>query len=425
MHSQHIHWWTLSSFPTPSGLFNVFRAPRPTAESSSTASSAHGAITGIAQVMVATAICSPSANAPSPSPGASTPTSKIAAPATLALFRSIVTNVSPTSAPSVGPGQSHHHANHGTGWFPPPQSENEEPAGSASVRHKPGRLQKTAPSAPWQDVMADTSTPALTMTEAPAPQLESEELARSAVPKSNPGRPRKTAIEGPEVPRPPPQDVVATSTPAPTLMGAAACAHSSRGGAAAEHHHRDAHMLKGDRHGEGEGGGREEAPCRVVLQSHGQCGPCGGDAFKEHIGESCQLQLHHPIGEEDARQDDRAKAMDPDIVQEAQDAELLARLRKRKSQAPQMGPSSVGLLNQIWFLPSMVIVLSYQLYCTRNLCVELFKLTNKLQKIESRAGKYAKAGGRRRARGRRGVGGGGQGAKCRHMLRDAKGRGGE
>ncbi|KAF8127740.1 hypothetical protein K438DRAFT_1789824 [Mycena galopus ATCC 62051] len=334
--------WTPSSFPAPSGLFDAFRPPRPTAESGSTASSAHG--------YGDHGYFPPSVNAPSPSSGASTPTSKIAAPATLALFRSVVTNVSPTSAPSVGPGyiESRPMAHPPKAKPPPrkprdggvsaPQSENEEPAGSASARRKPGRPRKTAPS-------ADTSTPALTTTEAPAPQLESEEPAGSAVPKRNPGRPRKTAIEGPEAPRPPPQDVVATPTPAPALTGAAARAESARiRREATQLRSTTTEMLTRSKAIDAE---KEKVEAGKRRLAELRCNPTGGADLvvvtrsRSALGKDADSSsVIRPVRKTRGEMTGSilAKAVDPNVVQEAQDAELLARLRKRKSPAPQTGP---------------------------------------------------------------------------------------
>ncbi|KAF8146577.1 hypothetical protein K438DRAFT_1990483 [Mycena galopus ATCC 62051] len=284
--------WTPSCFPPPSSLFDVFRGGRPTAVSSSTINSlGSGAINGVAPVTVTSSVSTSSANAPSSAPSleASPPSQKIAAPATLALFRSIVTNVSSTPAPSVGPGyfESRPMAH-------PPKAPRKPRAGGALAAA------------------------------APAPQLENEEPAGSAPPKRH-GRHVYIYLHY------------------PALTGAAADAESTRiRREAAQLRSTTTEMLTRSKVMDAE---KEKAEAGKRRLAELRRNPTGGadlvvvthsksKSQKDLDGSSLVRPVRKTCGE--MMGSSLAKAVDPNIVQKAQDADLLARLQgKRKAQEQQ------------------------------------------------------------------------------------------
>ncbi|KAF8178866.1 hypothetical protein K438DRAFT_1977723 [Mycena galopus ATCC 62051] len=308
--------WTPSCFPTPSGLFDAFRGGRPTAASSSTINSlGSGAINGVAPVTVTSSVSASSANAPSSAHSleASPPSQKIAAPATLALFRSVVTNVSSTPAPSVGPG-----------YFK-----------SRPMAHPP-----KAPRKPRAGGAPAAAAPAL--------QSENEEQAGSAPPKRKPGRSRKTADAPPP---PPPGAAAATSTSTsttPALTGAVADAESARiRREAAQLRSTTTEMLTRSKAMDAE---KEKAEAGKRRLAELRRNPTGGadlvvvtrsksKSQKDLDGSSLVRPVRKSRGEMTGSS--LAKAVDPNVVQKAQDADLLARLQgKRKAQEPPRGPKA-------------------------------------------------------------------------------------
>ncbi|KAF8210687.1 hypothetical protein K438DRAFT_1958900 [Mycena galopus ATCC 62051] len=291
--------WTPSCFPTPSGLFDAFRGGRPTAASSSTINSlGSGAINGIAPVTVTSSVSASSANAPSSAPSleASPPSQKIAAPATLALFRSVVTNVSSTPAPSVGPG-----------YFE-----------SRPMAHPP-----KAPCKPRAG-----GAPA-----AAAPALQQATQDRGCATTSPPGATAATSTS--------------TST-TPALTGAAADAESARiCREAAQLRSTTTEMLTRSKAMDAE---KEKAEAGKRRLAELRRNPMGGadlvvvtrsksKSQKDLDGSSLVRPVRKTRGEMTGSS--LAKAVDPNVVQKAQDADLLARLQgKRKAQEPPRGPKA-------------------------------------------------------------------------------------
>ncbi|KAF8214689.1 hypothetical protein K438DRAFT_1955735 [Mycena galopus ATCC 62051] len=274
--------WTPSSFSPPSGLFDTFRGGRPTAASSSTINSlGSGTINSVAPITVMSPISASSTNAPSsdPSPETSTPSQKIAAPAMLALFRSVMTNVSSTPAPSIGPG-----------YFE-----------SRPMAHPPRRH-------------ANHGVEAL-------PLLL---LLRHS-------RPRKTADAPPP---PPPGAAAATSTSTfttPALTGAAAEAESA-------HIHREAAQLRSTTtemltRSKAMDAEKEKAEAGKRRLAELRRNPTGG---ADLVVVTCSKSK----SQKDLDGSSLVRpAVDPNIVPKAQDADLLARLQgKRKAQEPPRGP---------------------------------------------------------------------------------------